>query len=403
MHSEQSEAEGGKAMTATTGLERETLREAVASITPVIEAHRDEGERERRLSPAIVAAMREAGLFKLWTPKEYGGDEVDLPTFMAAVEEISRIDGASGWVFANLAAGGMFGAFLPPEGAKEIYSNGPNVALAGSGSPTGRAIPVDGGYRVSGRWPLSSGCHYGDGIGGVALIFDGDAPRMLPNGVPDLLSVGFRPEDCQILDTWDSLGLRGTGSADFVVNDVFVPEQLTFPFITGTPRVSGALYRAGILPLYSFAIAVVLPGIARAGIDAFVELAKGKTPTMSQTGLATRPTIHAEVAKAEALVQSARAFLYEVAGETMSTVMSGNHVSEDLEARRRLACVNIGESCARAVDALFTLAGSTPVYSGHRLERCLRDIRTAAQHLFVSPVWWEKTGQYYFGQGLGMP
>lgn len=117
-----------------------------------------------------------------------------------------------------------------------------------------------------------------------------------------------------------------------------------------------------------------LPGIAGAAIDAFVELAKEKTPTFSQTGLATRPTIDVEVARAE-----------------------------ELEARRRLACANVGASCTQAVERLFTLSGSTAVYAGHRLERCLRDVRTAGQHLFFSPVWWEKTGQYYFGLGLGMP
>jgi len=134
-----------------------------------------------------------------------------------------------------------------------------------------------------------------------------------------------------------------------------------------------------------------------------VELAKAKTPTFSQTGLATRPTIHAELARVEALVQSARAFLYEVADEMMASVKAGHPVPPELEARRRLASTNVGASCSQAVDRLFTVAGTTPIYSGHELERRLRDIRTASQHLFVSPVWWEKTGQYYFDLGLGMP
>jgi indole-3-acetate monooxygenase len=223
------------------------------------------------------------------------------------------------------------------------------------------------------------------------------------HGAPDFKSMFLPRADCELLDTWYSLGMRGTGSTHFAVNDAFVPESRVFSVFTALPRVSGPLYRLGVLPLFSMTVTSVLPGIARAAIDAFVDLAKAKTPTFSQTGLATRPTVHAELARVEAQVQAARTFLYAVADELMATVQTAQPVSEELEARRRLACANVGESCRQAVDRLFTLAGTTPIYAGHELERRLRDIRTASQHLFVGPVWWEKTGQYYFGLGLGMP
>lgn len=144
-------------------------------------------------------------------------------------------------------------------------------------------------------------------------------------------------------------------------------------------------------------------GIARAAIDSFVELAKGKTPTLSQSSLGGRPTVHADVARAEAKVQSSRAFLFEVSREMMASAEAGQAIPDPLEARRRLACVNAATSCEEAVDAMFRLGGSTSIYTGHRLEQCLRDIHVANQHLVVSPVWWEKTGQFYFGLGLGMP
>jgi alkylation response protein AidB-like acyl-CoA dehydrogenase len=150
------------------------------------------------------------------------------------------------------------------------------------------------------------------------------------------------------------------------------------------------------------ALATVGLGIARAAIDAFVELAKAKTPTLSQSGLATRPTVHAELARAEATYQSARAYLHEVAHEIDAAVQTGP-VPEELEARRRLACVNAGEASVRVVDAMYRLGGTTSINAGQTLDRCLRDVHTVNQHLAVSPVWWEKTGQYYFGLGLGMP
>jgi indole-3-acetate monooxygenase len=390
-------------MTAISDVTKQHVLEAVQRIRPVLEQYRDDGERERCLPDPVVAAMRDAGLLRLWTPREYGGSELDLPDFMEVVEHMACVDAAAGWIFSTAAAGTLLTAFVPPESAKEVYASGPNVLLPGTSAPNGRAVPVEGGYRLRGRWPLASGSQHGDWLGVVALVFDGDAPRLDAHGVPDFKSMFLPRHDCELLDTWYSLGMHGTGSTDLMVSDAFVPERHVFSVFTGRPQVAGALYNLGVLPMFAMTVTSVLPGIARAAIDAFVELAKAKTPTFSQTGLATRPTIHAEVARVEALVQSARAFLYEVAGEMMASVKAGLLVPEDLEARRRLACANVAASCTQAVDRLFTLAGSTPVYSGHRLERCLRDIHTASQHLFVSPVWWEKTGQYYFGLGLGMP
>jgi len=379
------------------------LLDAVAKIRPTIEQHREEAEQERRLPDAVVAAMREAGLLRLWTPKEYGGSEVDVPLFMRTAERIARLDSAAGWIFATAGAGTLLTAFVAPETASEIYATGSDVILPGASAPVGRAVPVDGGYRLSGRWPLASGSQHGQWLGIVSMVFDGDIPRMDAHGAPDFKSMFLPRQDCELLDTWHSLGMRGTGSTHFSVNDAFVPEERVFSVFTASPQVGGALYNLGVLPMFAMAITAVLPGIARAAIDAFVDLAKAKTPTFSQTGLATRPTIHAELARVEALVQSARAFLYEVADEMMASVKAGHPVPPELEARRRLACANVGASCSQAVDRLFTIAGTTPIYSGHELERRLRDIRTASQHLFVSPVWWEKTGQYYFGLGLGMP
>jgi indole-3-acetate monooxygenase len=380
------------------------LMATIKRITPLIEEHRDEGERERRLPQAVVAGMREAGLFQLWTPKEYGGTEADLPTFMETVEALARVDTAAGWVFGVAAGGGLLTAFLPPDSAKEICAGGRGAMMPGASSPNAaRAVAVDGGYKVSGRWPLASGADHGEWLGIVTMVFDGDIPRMDAHGAPDFKSMTLPRTDCTVLDTWHSLGMRGTGSTDLMVDDVFVPENRVFSVFTAQPQVSGPLYRLGVLPMFAMAIAAVMPGIARHAIDSFVQLAREKTPTFSVNGLATRPTIHAEVARAEALVQSSRAFLYDVAEEMMASVNAGEPVSEELEARRRLACSNVGASCTEAVDRVFKLAGSTPVYTGHALERCLRDVHTAGQHLFVSPVWWEKTGQYYFGLGLGMP
>jgi indole-3-acetate monooxygenase len=382
-------------------LDEVTVLDAVKRVQPIIEHHRDLAERERRLPEAVVSAMQKEGLFDLWLPKEYGGAELDLLTYLKTVEELSRIDSATGWIFANTATSAVQAAFLSEAGAQEVYGSG--AFTAGSVMPRGRAVPVEGGYRVSGQWPLVSGCHHAAWFGGTCLVFEGEAPRMGPHGMPDFMLMLMPSSDWTILDTWYSTGMRGTGSADVAVDDVFVPEHRTFPEFTAQPRLSGKLYKLRLEMHFLTALANVGLGIARAAIDEFVEVARAKTPTLSQARLGARPTIHADVARAEALYQSARAYMHEVARKMTVAISISDGVPEELEAGRRLACVNSAEASEKVVDMMFRLGGSSSIYSGQRLDRCLRDIHTMNQHLAVSPVWWEKTGQYYFGLGLGMP
>jgi indole-3-acetate monooxygenase len=374
---------------------------AIERVRPVIEQYRDEAEQNRRLSDAVIEAIQKEGLFKIWTPKEYGGAEVDLPTFMTAVEAMATIDCAAGWTFCNMATGGTTASRTPAAGAREIFSG--DVLGAGAVAPKGRAVPVDGGYWVSGRWPLTSGIYHADWIGANCLVFEGQAPRMGPHGAPDFTIMFIPREDCTIIDTWYSTGMRGTGSADFAVEDVFVPERRAFSLFGSQSHVSNPVFQLGPLASFLTALTNVSLGIARTAIDEFVTLANSKVPTLSQTRLADRPTVHAEVARAEALYQSARAYLHEVAREMMASVNAGQGLPPQIEARRRLACVTAAESSEKAVDMMYRLGGQSSLYTGSRLERCLRDIHAVNQHTLASPVWWEKTGQSYFGQGLGMP
>jgi alkylation response protein AidB-like acyl-CoA dehydrogenase len=304
-------------------------------------------------------------------------------------------------VYTIIATGACQAAFLPEAGARDVFGGG--QLNAGSIVPRGKAVPVEGGYRVTGRWPLASGCQHAAWLGGNCLVFEGDTPRMSPHGMPDF-TLAFVPIDqCQIIDTWNATGMRGTGSHDYAVEDVFVPAHRTFPLFEAQSHVAGPLFKIRLEMIFLTALATVGLGIARSAIDSFVALAKEKTPTLSQTGLATRPTIHAEVARVEALLQSARAYLYEVAAEMMTAATEEGVVTEELEIRRRLASTHAAEACEEVVDRMYRLGGSTSVQAGHALDRALRDIHTVNQHLAVSPVWWEKTGQAYFGYGLGMP
>lgn len=373
--------------------------EAVQRLRPIIEHYRDEAERERRMPAAVVGAMKDEGLFRLWLPREFGGQEMDMPSYLETIRELSRIDAAAGWMLANTATGAVQAAYLPPAGAREVF--GADELTAAAITPRGRAIPVPGGYRVSGRWPLASGSHHAAWFAGNCLVFDGDAPRMGEHGAPAFTLCFVKAEDVRVLDTWHSTGMRGTGSTDFVIEDVFVPEERTQLLFDAPSHVRGDLYRLPIHALHLTASANICLGIARAAIDAFVELAQAKTPMMSQTPLAKRPTVHAEVARTEAAYQSAVAYMDAVAHELMDAVTDGGEVTPAVEVRRRLACVNAAEASERVVDAMYRLGGTTSIQANGRLDRCLRDVHTINQHVAVSPVWWETTGQFYFGQELG--
>jgi alkylation response protein AidB-like acyl-CoA dehydrogenase len=375
--------------------------EVVQRLRPIIEHYREQGERERRLPEAVLSAMADEGLFKLWLPREYGGRELDFPSYLATVEALAAIDSAAGWALANTGTASVQAAYLPEATAREIFAGG--ELGAGSVTPRGRAIPVEGGYRVSGRWPFASGCHSAQWLGGNCLVFDGETPRMSPMGMPAFTLMFFPRSQCQIIDEWYTTGMRATGSADFAVEDVFVPEERTFLVFGGQPRIESPLYRMHLEVQFFTCEACVALGIARGAIDAFVELAMSKTPTLSQSPLAERPTIHAGVARAEAAYQSARAYLQEVAREIWAEVEAGEEITDATEARRRLACLNVSEASEAVVDAMYRLGGTSSIQANSRLDRALRDVHTVNQHIAVSPVWWEKTGQSYFGLGLGMP
>ena len=221
------------------------------------------------------------------------------------------------------------------------------------------------------------------------------------NGLPDIHLVFAPVEQCEIIDTWYSGGLRGTGSHDFAVADLFVPTERTFSFLNGKSHHPGPLYRTHILNLFGPSVAAVALGIARAAIDDFVTLATGKLPTFSTTLLKDKATVQDGVGRAEALLRSGRAFFYEAVRSTWEMMAAGEEVSEEQGALIRLACARAAQSCAEAVDTVYTLGGASSIYATSRLDRCFRDIHTITQHIGVQPAWYERAGQYFLGMGMG--
>ena len=300
--------------------------EAAKGLAPQIQGCADEIEQSQRLPLPLVDAMAQAGLFRLWIPRSLGGEETDPMTLVRVVEEISHTDGATCWC---LGIGGeyvVFGGYLSADAAREIYGSDPLVRTAGALRPFGNAVVVDGGYRVTGRWPLGSGCQHSGWIVGGCRILDGDQPRLLPNGTPLVRILFFPAADCEILDTWHSIGLRGTGSHDYTVTDVFVPAARSLSF-REPPVEPGPLYTIPTIALFATALAAVALGIARHAIDLWVALAQTKIASRSRQSLRDDVTMQASLGQGEAVLRSGRAFLYETLGEAWGVVNAGQRLN----------------------------------------------------------------------------
>ena len=371
------------------------LDEARRLVPPIRDA-RDLGERQRQLAPPVLAAFHRARLFHMLVPADIGGLQVDPATAMEVVETVSAADGATGWNLMIGAAYGVWGSRPARDVARQVFG-APDAVLAGALRPTGTARAVEGGFIVDGRWSFASGIGHSRWWCAGCVVHDGDAPRKTAGGADDRRLVFFPAADGgALIDTWDTAGLRGTGSHDYAVKGLFVPAERTLP-PDAPSRLAEPLYRLPVMGLMDSVMATVPVGIARAAIDAFVELAGGKQGHGLSTAQANRPTVQADVGRAEAVLRSARAWLYGTVEEAWAEVRAGREVAVKHTALMRLARANALTASVQAVDLMFTAAGGSAVYASHPIERCFRDVHVVAQHAALHPSNYEICGRVMLG------
>ncbi|HTN81978.1 MAG TPA: acyl-CoA dehydrogenase family protein [Acidimicrobiales bacterium] len=364
--------------------------ERARAIGPQLRSSSDEAEALRRLPAAVVALLADNGFFKLGLPEQYGGGELDPVAFIEVIDELARNDAAAAWCSMIASTTAPMAAYLPASDAEEIYGGDPRTVTGGAIAPSGVGRSVDGGFVVSGRWQWGSGTQHCQWICGGTIVDE-----------RDFRLVFFPAADVEILDTWFSSGLRGTGSTDFSVSELFAPAGRAVPIGQGrAPRIDRPLYRFPLFSLLSLAVASVCLGIARRAIEELVELAEVKTPAFASRRLAKSTMAQVDVARAEAALGSARAFLLDEVGATWADVLDGREISMERRARIRLAATNTGVRCAEAVDFAYNTGGGSSVYTSSPLQRCFRDIHTATQHLMVSPRGYEVFGRHLLGLPL---
>jgi alkylation response protein AidB-like acyl-CoA dehydrogenase len=340
-------------------------------------------------------------VFSLSIPRSVGGLEGTLADCMRAIELVAAADGSAGWctmiaLTSNVAAGMMNEA-----GAKEIFAD-PTAPAAALAAPGGQAIPTDTGFRVSGRWSFASGITHSDWVWVGVLVMDGEQPRMTPRG-PMIVHAFVPATQIEIHDTWYVSGLRGTGSNDFSIADVDVPEQHVFSLFDATGHRPEPMYQLSPPGFFAPQVAAVSLGVAGAAIDELSEIAASKTPVMSSAVLADKPVAQIEIARAEASMQAARSFLYDAVDDIWETLASGTPFTMRQEALVRAAAVNAAETSARITATLNTLGGSSSIYSGSSLQRHARDAEAVTHHFTVAPHVWEDAGRVLLGRAPTMP
>ena len=389
-------------------VDAQPIVQAAAALQPDIRGYRDEIDREQRLPKALVEACHAAGFYRLVRPHALGGLQIDPLTYLRVVELLSEASGSVGWNLCNNNIAQLVTLGLPDEGIQEIFGHGGDVAIAGTAvQGGGRAVPVDGGYRVTGRWPFGTGCQESGWMLGSFQIFDDDQLRRSPDGASVYWRGVFHRSEAQIVaGSWDVAGLRATGSFDWTLDDVFLPERRTMVH-AGVPLDNQWLHWSGI----SFALpaqawvgphhSAVITGIARAGVDALIELATEKTPRGRTGRLCENPQVQDAIGRADTILNAGRASRTAMITEIWNTVASGRETTLAQRARCRLAAVHAADSAREAMDLVYRQGGSTSYRRESRLAECWRDLHVVGQAVTVMPEWFPIGGRVFLGMDPG--
>lgn len=373
---------------------RQALLEAVESLRTVLESSADEAESLGTLPQSTVDAIYETGLFSFKTPRILGGAEADAMTQLAVIEAASRIDPAAGWCL-MIGAGTLanIGAFASDEAIDHIFLDGKPPKAAGVAAPSGEALMVEGGYKVSGRWSFASGIRHSEWVAGGAVVQNpGDS-------VPQQIRLVVPIDQVHIHDNWQVVGLKGTGSCDYSLSDVFVQDKFTWPGAEPKPRRGGANFLLGRPGMQTTGHCGFALGVGRRALDAVTELAqtkkRGYRGTMSL--IADRGSFQRFLGESDLRLRAARALVLETIEEAWDFASRGITPPLPLQARMRASATFSTEEAADITSQAFRFGGGTAMYSSHVLQKCLRDINAAAQHNMVSDRTYENVGQFTLG------
>jgi len=375
-----------------------TLRDplsAARALRETIRSHRAETEENRSLAPQIVSGLIETGLCRMVLPASLGGLEVPPVLFVQVLEELASAEAAVAWFVWNNALPCFSARYLGEASRRELFGD-PRRLFASSTRPSGKAVVANGGFRVSGRWSMVSGCELADWIPVMCVVVEGDEPRMLAPGVPDLRMAYIPKGSYEILDTWYVGGLRGTGSHDIVVDDVLVAADKTY-FFLDPDRLNLPISRLPFGATMAAGCASICLGMAQTAFDTLLDLASSKKQVDPVPGLRDRPSVQALIATAAAELDGTRLLLHSTIDDVWASCVQGSQVSLQQRARAWRSALHTAQKAKTVVNAVYEAAGTAALYVDCPIERIHRDIYAVTQHIVLAPMWLEEAGRASLG------
>lgn len=365
-------------------------------LLPELAARAAEMEEVRRLPADLAQKLAATGVFRMVTPKRFGGLELSPREIVETTEALAAANASAGWCAMIAATTALNAAYMAPEYAAEIYGD-PLTITGGVFAPMGRAVVEGDHYRVSGRWQWGSGSANCSWLCGSCTLWENGEMKRLPTGAPDTRMMVFPASDATLIDTWHVMGLKGTGSGDFEVKDIRVPKGRSVSLVTDKPRETGALYKFPAFGLLALGVTAVALGNARGALDAFRDLATVKKSQGSAKTLSERQTVQAEYARSEAAWRAARAYLYSEIDRVWAVAQGEDEIPIQARADLRLACTHMTRTGADICRSLYDLGGGAALFETSDLQRRFRDAHAITQHIVTAPATLELTGRILFG------
>jgi alkylation response protein AidB-like acyl-CoA dehydrogenase len=384
-------------MNATPGV---GLVERARALAPLIAGEADEIERTRRLTPDVVAALIENGLYRALLPQSLGGAEVPIDAFMQMLEEIAKADASTAWCLGQCGVCAMIAASLDHDTAHEIFNTQPGILAWGAIAHEARA--VEGGYRVTARWDFASGSRQASWLGAHVRIVGADGvPRKNADGSPEVRTILFPATSALLHDVWQAIGLAGTGTDSYEVSDLFIPERFTaFRDVPSALRERGPLYRIGTGSTFSLGFAAVSLGVARATLDAGIALARAKHQSLAASTMRDNQAVQGLIGRTEGDLRAARTYLYATASAMWRDLSATGEFSAAHRSAVRLAATWTIHQSARVVDAAYHMAGATAVFRSNPFERRFRDMHAIAQQIQARDTHYEDVGKAILSGGV---
>jgi alkylation response protein AidB-like acyl-CoA dehydrogenase len=376
--------------------------ERARALAPLIAREADEIERTRRLTPAVTQALIENGLYRSLLPKSLGGIEASLETFMQMQEEVAKADASTAWCLGQCSVCAMTAAYLDPDAANEIFNVAPGILAWGAIKHEVQAVP--GGYKANARWDFASGMRQASWLGAHVGVVEADGTqRRRADGSPEIRTILFPIGSATLYDVWDVIGLRGTGTDSYSVDNLFIPEK--FAALRDEPqarREQGPLYRLSTNMVFSMGFAATSVGVARATLDAAIDLSRAKTP-QAQKAMRENNAVQGVIGRTEAQLRATRAYLYSTAAEVWRDLSQGMGITEAHRIALRIAATWSIHQSAAVVDTAYHLAGATAVFSRNKFERRFRDMHAIAQQIQGRDSHYEDVGKAILSADLDTP